>query len=225
MSNASYLGRGRLRRQPHTLTRQPGQPAQPQPRQRRCPRFPDRREGWTTAGRSSRAYATQALRPPRAFGPLACRGPLRDPCHRSTPAASAAVRHPGAGLLRAVRLPVRRTRAGPSPAHGRGGGGRERSELERADPEPNRCARPARPPADVSPAEDATYDGQPRGRAGGRQVRLLPALLRAGHARRYGGLSALRGTLSIAPTASAPLLPQRRLGRPRPCQGVGPQRF
>ncbi len=51
------------------------------------------------------------------------------------------------------------------------------------------------PPAATKPAENATYDGQPRESAGGRQMRLLPALLRAGHARPYGGLSARRATL------------------------------
>ena len=77
------------------------------------------------------------------------------------------------------------------------------------------------PPAVVRPAEDATYDGQPRGRAGGRRVRLLPVLLRAGHARPYGGLSACRATLVLAPTALASYGLQRLWGGPSRVNGVG----
>ena len=204
MSNGSYLGRGRLRRQPtrstvsldSLLSLSPGNEG-----------APDSRGATAAAGAGpATAYArcaTRPLRPPRAFGPWPAAGRFATLATGTTlPRVPPCDTHPRS-WERAVRFPVRRARAGPSRAHGRGRSARAKGAREQTRSPTAAHVQPD-PPAVVRPAENATYDGQPQGRAGGRRERLLPVLLRTGHARRYGGLSVLHGTLAIAPNAHSP---------------------
>ena len=192
-------------------------------RHRRSPRFPKRSGAPDRPGDLARVCLPDlsGLRGPSALWPAAGRSATLATESRCRAAALGDAR-------RDDRAAVRPTYGGPlgepvpRMVGGEGSAGAQRPR-ERTRSPTAAHVQPD-PPAVVRPAEDATYDGQPQGRAGGRRERLLPALLRAGHARRYGGLSALRDTLSIAPTAPGLPAPAAPLGRPHPCQGVGPQR-
>ncbi len=123
----------------------------------------------------------------------------------------------------AARLPAARPRA-PGPERGRTEGA-----PASAGTQATRCPTAAHvqpdPPAVVRPAEDATCDGQPRGRAGGRRgaaVTGAPASRTRAPLRRPVGLSCHAGARTHG--AGLPRLLQRCLGRPHPLPGVGPQR-
>ncbi len=81
------------------------------------------------------------------------------------------------------------------------------------------------------PASVVRHGGTPllltqgsRGLAGGRLQRLGPVRHARASQEAYGGVSQVRGTLQVAPTALSSLPQQRRPGRPVPLQRGGPQR-
>ena len=76
--------------------------------------------------------------------PLACRGPLRDPCHRERPYRPRRRGRLAPAVARARPAPRTAAPDGSQPRSWSGGGERERSDLERR-PGALRCTRPARP--------------------------------------------------------------------------------